>query len=139
MTPEQLDEIESRWYIAPDFQLMFAAVKSAWAERDAYKFAGEQAMGMGTGTAIMEERDELKHKLRRCGEARDVLERKVKARDNELDLLHKDKEENERLQAEVVTLQQFVGDAIMERNAYMREVKELKEAAAKPPRQKKQP
>ena len=34
MTPEQLDEIESRWYIAPDFQLMFAAVREAWAERD---------------------------------------------------------------------------------------------------------
>ena len=37
MTPEQLAEIESRWYIAPDFQLMFAAVREAWAERDEAK------------------------------------------------------------------------------------------------------
>jgi len=57
-----------------DIQVLAEALEQAWAERDAYKFASEQAMGMGTGVHIMEERDELKHKLRECEQERDRLE-----------------------------------------------------------------
>lgn len=34
MTPKQLEEIESRWHIAPDFVLLTAALRLAWVERD---------------------------------------------------------------------------------------------------------
>lgn len=34
MTPEQLDEIEYHWHIAPDVILLIAALRSAWTERD---------------------------------------------------------------------------------------------------------
>lgn len=37
-------------------------------ERDAYKFAGEQAVGMGTGQAILDERDRLKMQVRKLEE-----------------------------------------------------------------------
>ena len=51
----------------------FGNMLEAQEERDAYRFSGEQAMGMGTGLHIMEERDELKHKLRKCEQERDAL------------------------------------------------------------------
>ena len=62
-----------------------AALEQAWAERDAFKFAGEQAMGMGTGLHIMEERDELKHKLRACEQERDELKQALAIAQKNLD------------------------------------------------------
>ena len=61
MTPEQLDEIESRWYIAPDFQLMIAAVREAWAERD--RLGVELREVRIELEQVEAERDEAKKKL----------------------------------------------------------------------------
>jgi chromosome segregation ATPase len=52
---------------------LLARIQALKTEREAYRFSGEQAMGMGTGLHIMEERDELKHKLRKCEQERDAL------------------------------------------------------------------
>lgn len=41
-----------------------AEIAALTTERDAYKFAAEQAIGMGTAKAIMDERDQLKHRVR---------------------------------------------------------------------------
>ena len=46
-------------------------------DRDAYKFASEQAMGMGTAKAIMDERDTLKHQVRELQETVKVLSERL--------------------------------------------------------------
>lgn len=48
-------------------------------QRDAYKHAGEQAMGMGTGQAILDDRDRLKMQVRELEEERDVLRQKAES------------------------------------------------------------
>lgn len=47
-------------------------------ERDAYKFAAEQAAGMHMAENILAERDAVKMKLRTCEEERDALQAKVR-------------------------------------------------------------
>lgn len=41
-----------------------AEIVALTADRDAYKFIAEQAIGMGTTKALMDERDQLKHRVR---------------------------------------------------------------------------
>lgn len=64
------------------FDRLVARVAEVELERNAYKFAGEQAMGMGTGQVILDERDRLKMQVRELEEQVDAYERTVKQSDN---------------------------------------------------------
>ena len=60
-----------------DRQALACQLTQAYRERDAYKFAAEQAIGMGTAKAIMDERDALKHQTRELQETVKVLSERL--------------------------------------------------------------